>query len=181
MPGEQAYYCYGDRSNKYLLINYGFCIAENRYDSYQVYVSMEINLNDLFVPDMVDFKAAQLYSQEIRLKKHQLNSLLMAYLRAVCQTQYQKTYDGHLKDTLLSKPSNLKYEKYCVTYYEQLVKFLQSNLERKYTLEADLETLADTDGQKLSWAAKMALVYRIEKKKIIRNQIELIAYVRRIL
>lgn len=24
-PGEQAYYCYGNRSNKFLLLNYGFC------------------------------------------------------------------------------------------------------------------------------------------------------------
>lgn len=32
-PGEQAWYCYGNRSNKFLLINYGFCFAGNRLDS----------------------------------------------------------------------------------------------------------------------------------------------------
>lgn len=55
MPGEQAYYCYGDRSNKFLLVNYGFCFADNRYDSYPIWVKMDIDLNDLFVPFMVDF------------------------------------------------------------------------------------------------------------------------------
>jgi hypothetical protein len=34
---------------------------------------------------------------------------------------------------------------------------------------------------KISWAAKMALIYRIEKKKIIRNQIDLISYILQVL
>lgn len=33
-PGEQAFYCYGNRSNRFLLVNYGFCFKDNRYDSF---------------------------------------------------------------------------------------------------------------------------------------------------
>ena len=40
-PGEQAFYCYGNRSNKYLLLNYGFCFPGNRYDSFSVWVNMK--------------------------------------------------------------------------------------------------------------------------------------------
>jgi hypothetical protein len=57
-PGEQAYYCYGDRSNRFLLMNYGFCFLGNRYDSYAVNVKLDIDLKDLFVPYMVDFSGS---------------------------------------------------------------------------------------------------------------------------
>lgn len=43
-PGEQAYYCYGNRSNKFLLMNYGFCFKDNANDSYAVRMKMDINL-----------------------------------------------------------------------------------------------------------------------------------------
>ena len=42
-PGEQAFYCYGNRSNKFLLKNYGFCYLGNRYDSYVVKLKMNVN------------------------------------------------------------------------------------------------------------------------------------------
>ena len=41
-PGEQAMYCYGHRSNKYLLVNYGFCFPNNDQDS------MEFHLKTVF-------------------------------------------------------------------------------------------------------------------------------------
>ena len=31
--GEQVLYCYGKRSNGFLLLNYGFAILDNKYDS----------------------------------------------------------------------------------------------------------------------------------------------------
>jgi len=43
-PGEQAYYCYGNRSNKFLLLHYGFCFPGNRYDSYAIKVNLDISL-----------------------------------------------------------------------------------------------------------------------------------------
>jgi hypothetical protein len=53
--GEQAWNCYGNRSNRFLLLNYGFCFANNRYDSYSFKVKMDLDLNDLFVPFMPDW------------------------------------------------------------------------------------------------------------------------------
>jgi len=43
-PGDQVYYCYGNRSNKYLLINYGFCFPGNRYSSYRLNLRMDCDL-----------------------------------------------------------------------------------------------------------------------------------------
>jgi hypothetical protein len=31
--GEQVYHCYGRRTNRYLLNNYGFCLPQNKYNS----------------------------------------------------------------------------------------------------------------------------------------------------
>jgi hypothetical protein len=53
-PGDQVYYCYGNRPNKYLLINYGFCFAGNRYESVHINLRLDCDLVDPFVPNMLD-------------------------------------------------------------------------------------------------------------------------------
>ena len=40
--GEQVFYCYGNRTNKFLLLNYGFCFPDNTYDSYEFPMRFEI-------------------------------------------------------------------------------------------------------------------------------------------
>jgi len=42
MPGEQAFYCYGNRSNRFLLVNYGFCFKDNRYDSFTLQLKSNV-------------------------------------------------------------------------------------------------------------------------------------------
>lgn len=42
--GKEVYYCYGNRSSKYLLVNYGFTFANNRYASYPINLRMDIDL-----------------------------------------------------------------------------------------------------------------------------------------
>jgi hypothetical protein len=41
--GEQAYYCYGDRTNRFLLLNYGFCYPDNKYDSYEIHMRTDVD------------------------------------------------------------------------------------------------------------------------------------------
>ena len=43
---EQTWFTYGNRSNKFLLENYGFSYADNIYDSYQFFVKMDMNLEE---------------------------------------------------------------------------------------------------------------------------------------
>ena len=40
-PGEQVYNNYGNHPNKYLLLQYGFCFAENKHDSYEFYMKLD--------------------------------------------------------------------------------------------------------------------------------------------
>ena len=71
LPGSQAHFCYGKRPNKNLLVNYGFCFRDNKYDSY--HINLRANLEDeLTVENMVLFDpnecAAPQEHQELRLK-----------------------------------------------------------------------------------------------------------------
>jgi len=64
-------------------------------------------------------------------------------------------------------------------YYEQILDFLSKNLEKTSTLEKDKELLLQAPGTpKISWEIRMAVVYRSEKKKILRNQIHLIKMIK---
>jgi hypothetical protein len=69
---------------------------------------------------------------------------------------------------------NLSYEVYCFKYYEDLLVLLKMNMEKHNSLESDLEQLETAEN--LSWGMRMALLYRSEKKKIVRNQIDLVRH-----
>ena len=53
-PGEQVFNCYGLHSNKYMLLNYGFCYQDNRYDSYEVLLRLDIPIIETFAPQVID-------------------------------------------------------------------------------------------------------------------------------
>ena len=55
-PGEQVYYCYGNRSNKFLLLNYGFCFPDNNYESYELPMRVDLPFDSIKPEEMVDFK-----------------------------------------------------------------------------------------------------------------------------
>jgi len=98
-PGEQAMYCYGHRSNKYLLVNYGFCFQNNGQDS------MEFHLKTVFK----SFEAEQIVSlnplkkkqrdlapvQVIRLKLDQINETMLYYLRCHMRRGLDEQWDTY--------------------------------------------------------------------------------------
>ena len=72
--GDQAYYCYGKRSNAFLLLNYGFCIPDNKYDSLIVRVKLNVEVKDHDLTDYsviipaLESEVEYVMSEEIRLK-----------------------------------------------------------------------------------------------------------------
>lgn len=44
--GEQAWYCYGRRTNAFLLISYGFCPKNNLYDSCKFQLRLDIDVTN---------------------------------------------------------------------------------------------------------------------------------------
>lgn len=171
--GDQAYYCYGNRSNRFLLLNYGFCFPGNKYDSYELGFKLDVDIRDPFVPAMIDFKGVGKMCQRIRFKSNILNDTLMSYLRSVLkQSFFANTSNAKIRDygsirrILLTRPVNLYFEKYCISYYSDILSYIKSNIEKSSSLEKDLIILND---QTLPYTTRMAIVYRSEKKKIIRN------------
>ena len=72
-------YHYGRRSNRFLLINYGFCFENNKFDSYEFFLRTQISdptPHTVLVPK--ENTSGQL---RIRLKRDQLNTELLSYIR----------------------------------------------------------------------------------------------------
>ena len=46
--GDQLFNCYGRRTNRFLLTNYGFCLRQNKYNSlgYKVFVTVKDEGNE---------------------------------------------------------------------------------------------------------------------------------------
>lgn len=110
-----------------------------------------------------------LCSEEIRLKFDLLNLTLLGYLRTIFKNYYIK----HVKvgiSVLLTKPKDIDYELFIFKKYLGLMQHLIQEKEwRSGTLEQDLELLKGD----LPYTKRMAVVYRGEKKKILRTQIDL--------
>ena len=70
--GDQVFYCYGNRTNKFLLLNYGFCFPGNRYDSFEFPLRLDVPTDEIFSPNFVDLEWTSHHSLAIRLKKDQI-------------------------------------------------------------------------------------------------------------
>ena len=83
--GEQIFNCYGRRSNKFILLYYGFCIAPNQYDSGQVRIWRKVDKKDktdarlseaLLVGEdmfMKQYEEIDNLTKKIRFKANRLN------------------------------------------------------------------------------------------------------------
>lgn len=82
---------------------------------------------------------------------------------------------------LLTKPKDLDYELFIFKKYEGLMRFLLEKKESRSstTLDEDLALLSGRED--LGYMRRMAVVYRCEKKKILRSNIDLCQYVIRII
>ena len=77
---------YGKYTSAYLLINYGFCYRDNKYDQVDVQLEMRPESN---VPEhIVCFDTLKTQDiQIVNLKADRLNSTLLCYLRLLIQTE----------------------------------------------------------------------------------------------
>ena len=61
---------------------------------------------------------------------------------------------------------NLSYERHVFDIYTQVLIYIEKEMSKVTTLEEDLELLKKKD---LAWTLRMAIVYRSEKKKILKS------------
>lgn len=76
--------------------------------------------------------------------------------------------------------TNLKLEALCLEKYQEIIEILKEQLESKTSLEDDLRLLEEKT-IKLSVKQKFGVIYRSERKKIIRSQLDIVKYLRKVL
>lgn len=162
--GDQLFNCYGRRTNRFLLTNYGFCLRFNKYNSlgFKVFVTNK--------PDPGSAPAEpQKFQKVIKLKMNRLSLDLLQYLRANLIFTFQFKGDDRSSATV-STPVHLDFECHMLT---QAIALIDSILRSQYktTYEHDLcqlELLAeDKMDVKNPWRYKLALIHRANQKEIL--------------
>ena len=114
-----------------MLVNYGFCFANNLYDSYPARFRL-----DLVFSKKQQFRVRELLEptnqinavQIIRFKHFQFNSLLMSYLRTSLKEDfYENKQNKSSKHVRITQPLDLEFEKHCIEYYLGVVNYLFAN------------------------------------------------------
>ena len=84
---------------------------------------------------------------------------------------------------LLTKPKDLDYEIFIFKKYEGLMKHILASREKRSgaTLEEDLHILKTKTCEEVGYMNWMAIVYRSEKKKIVKSNIDLCQFVIKLL
>mmetsp|Transcript_16030 Transcript_16030/g.15450 ORF Transcript_16030/g.15450 Transcript_16030/m.15450 type:complete len:201 (+) Transcript_16030:607-1209(+) len=160
--GDQLFNCYGRRTNRFLLLNYGFCLRQNKYNSlgFKVFVNFKKQNNEEKKEEDNDKSH---YQKIIKLKHDRLSEELLEYLRA----NLIFTYKGANKERILvSVPVDLDFELFIVATAQNLVNQM---LGSKYatTLLQDYQLLAQHNA--LGFRKMMAMIHRINQKEILTD------------
>ena len=83
-----------------------------------------------------------------------------------------------MPEVLISRPTNIEYEKYIFQEYVDILQIILTEFNKKSSLEDDHELYLKPNQ---SWMLKMAVLYRIELKKIIQSQLTLISKILQVL
>ena len=112
---------------------------------------------------------------------------MIAYFRQIKKEVYFGEGNPYLKQILLSQVKDLEFELHCMKMYLKMMNYLLFKLENNYTpLEDDLKEIMrfkeqedmklrnlKPEGEPISFKTYMGLVYRTERKIIVRSQIEI--------
>lgn len=174
--GDQLFNCYGLRTNRFLLLNYGFALRNNKYNSlgFKVFVNYQPKEKAQSGAVLSEENNESRFQKIIRLKRDKLCEDLLQYLRA----NLIFTYKGPNKERLLvSCPVDLDFELFVVACGLNLMRNMMNN---KYdtTLEQDRRLLAQIQD---NWRFKLGLIHRITQKEILNDQVSLLSILLRIL
>lgn len=71
--GEQLFNCYGLRTNRFLLLNYGFCLRNNKYNS----LGFKVFVNSPQKKEAMEEGEESRYQKIIKLKREKLSEELL--------------------------------------------------------------------------------------------------------
>ena len=182
-PGEQVFNNYGNHTNRYLLVHYGFCLADNRYDTYELRMRVDLSSEEYSCVELIDFLFQCRSVEKYFLKRDKICEELVGYLRALCKQSFYRRPNQMVKkpnamqnlflmqDVMLSTPSDLLYEAYVFEQYLLILERIDQRMNSQTTLEEDLKLLSDDE---LHWKMRMSVTYRVGKKQLIRSQINIV-------
>lgn len=107
-----------------------------------------------------------------------INWILISYFREIVRETFE--FDELPRNKIfLTKAINLKFEAKVIVLYKQLIEYLIMISEKETTLEDDLEILrsgrlSSESDKKICFPVRMMVLYRLEKKRILHAQLELI-------
>lgn len=115
----------------------------------------------------------------------------MSYVRTCMKENYFRVHrkDFNLNKVFLTQLVDIEFEQVCLKQYFKILMFWKNVFEQETTLEQDLELLRASreggfelpEGMQLTEAQMFAVILRSERKKIIRSQIDLVAYLQKVL
>jgi hypothetical protein len=183
--GQQVFHCYGRRTNRFLLLNYGFCLNNNKYNSLSFRVWINFNWQEERKRDEERKKAEaegrlpperkdsseesdeekdNRISKVIRLKRTHFNEEIFAYIRANLLNSYK---GKNLPYLLVSAPVDAEFEMLVVACTINLLKGLMTS-RFKTPLETDKELLEDPN---LPIRNRFAVLHRMNAKEILTENI----------
>lgn len=186
--GDQIFNCYGRRTNRFLLMWYGFCLQDNRYNSLSFRLWMnKSTLSNTNPPKKILFKdyisekewtekevgeeksSPKDLTKEFRIKIGTFCADVLAYLRA----QLLLTYKGtDLQRVMVTIPTSIPYEEFVIDYAISM--FIEIKNQYKTSMYQDEELLKD---RSMDFRKRFAVVYRYEQKRIADLQIQLLKIV----
>lgn len=185
--GSEALVNYGKKTNFSLLAHNDFCLKDNLWDSVKWHMKLDVVFSQgKELPALLNMVSLELRNQnfeEIRFKRCQFNHKLMAYIRICFRRPWTQRklggtglYSAKCENNLLiSKVSNLEFEMVCLERYRDIVVTIIKQLEEvdgATSMEEDLKILNDDDGLAVNQC--FAILYRFERKKTMRAQLELV-------
>ena len=140
---------------------------------------MDLSLDEKVTPKLVLAKEDQTKNiQEIRLKKHMFNGVLLAYLRSVQKYTFFPKDSPFQKRILLTKALDLDFEISVMNSYHDIVQFYFKKAQKKTSLEEDIKILESmTADDPSTFRKKMCIIFRKEKKEILKSHVNLANFI----
>ena len=159
-PSSQLFFCYGYRSNRTLIHNYGMCIEYNRYDS--VFLKLDCREYHCFEEQII----REMVGTEMRLPKFKRFKIKYTRFNREMLSFFKLMFFDFAKDDVSSifKPNNWELELIAI---DGILDVLENTGKTKLSLNQNEEILKDKN---TGYHEYFAAVYRVEKLRIIEFQ-----------
>jgi len=176
-PGEQIFLNYGNRSNAYLMENYGFTLDDtNRQACITLRVVIGTNPKEKIssapklLPDqkiLEDTENLDAQTEVLQVTCHPLSTPFLSYLRSVLM---QNNYTGPGKDKLMvSCPKVVEFEVMVLQWAIDLLTLYGEENISQTTVDQDLQELR----QMKPGPSMTAMMYSVQQKKVYLEALKL--------